>query len=94
MALIKCKDCGTDVSDVAQACPKCAAPLKGIMHDGVNVTMQFTNKNLKLHRLFALLTLVLGLIIGAYSDGIGLQVISSLLIFVSMIWIVVNIIRK
>ena len=28
MALIKCPDCGTDVSDQAVACPKCARPMK------------------------------------------------------------------
>ena len=27
MALIKCPDCGTDVSDAAAACPKCARPI-------------------------------------------------------------------
>jgi len=27
MALIKCPDCGTDVSDAATACPKCARPI-------------------------------------------------------------------
>ena len=29
MALIKCPDCGTDVSDAAAACPKCARPIAG-----------------------------------------------------------------
>jgi hypothetical protein len=33
MPLIKCPDCGTDVSDRAVACPKCAAPLQGISPD-------------------------------------------------------------
>jgi RNA polymerase subunit RPABC4/transcription elongation factor Spt4 len=27
MALIKCKDCGTEISDAAAACPKCGAPV-------------------------------------------------------------------
>lgn len=27
MALIKCPDCGTECSDLALACPKCARPL-------------------------------------------------------------------
>ena len=29
MALIKCPDCGTECSDQAPACPKCARPLSG-----------------------------------------------------------------
>jgi len=28
MALIKCPECGTEVSDKAEKCPKCAYPLK------------------------------------------------------------------
>jgi len=28
MALTKCKECGTEVSKSATACPKCGAPLK------------------------------------------------------------------
>lgn len=28
MALIKCPECGTEVSDKAAACPKCAYPIK------------------------------------------------------------------
>lgn len=28
MALVKCKECGTDISDKAGACPKCGAPAK------------------------------------------------------------------
>jgi len=28
MALIKCKECGTEISDKASTCPKCGAPIK------------------------------------------------------------------
>lgn len=28
MAIIKCKECGNDVSDIAEACPKCGAKVK------------------------------------------------------------------
>lgn len=27
MALVKCRDCGNDVSDAAPACPKCGCPI-------------------------------------------------------------------
>ena len=30
MALIKCDDCGRDVSDRAPACPNCGAPIAGV----------------------------------------------------------------
>lgn len=29
MPLIKCKECGTEVSDKATSCPKCGAPYPG-----------------------------------------------------------------
>jgi len=28
MALIKCPECGTEISDKAEKCPKCAFPIK------------------------------------------------------------------
>ncbi len=31
MALIKCKDCNNDVSDSAEACPKCGAPIPKVV---------------------------------------------------------------
>ena len=36
MALIKCPECGTDVSDAAAACPKCGHPLKATPVGGIN----------------------------------------------------------
>lgn len=30
MALIKCPECGTDVSDKAEKCPKCAYPINTV----------------------------------------------------------------
>ena len=30
MALIKCPECGTEVSDKAEKCPKCAYPIKPV----------------------------------------------------------------
>ncbi len=35
MALIKCPECGQEVSDRAAACPKCAFPLSELRTDGV-----------------------------------------------------------
>lgn len=33
MSLIKCPDCGKDVSDKASACPSCGAPIAAAEHD-------------------------------------------------------------
>ena len=36
MALVKCPECGTDVSSEAAACPKCGHPLQAKPAGGVN----------------------------------------------------------
>jgi len=36
VSLIKCPECGTDVSDAAAACPKCGHPLKATPAGGIN----------------------------------------------------------
>lgn len=35
MALIKCPDCGTEISDQASACPKCARPMTTVQGQAV-----------------------------------------------------------
>lgn len=40
MALIKCPECGTEVSDKAAACPKCAYPLQKVQESHI-VEMSF-----------------------------------------------------
>ncbi len=37
MALIKCHECGTEVSSEAAACPKCGHPLKAKPSGGINM---------------------------------------------------------
>ena len=41
MALIKCPECGQEVSDRAQFCPKCAFPLSELRTDG-DVSIKMT----------------------------------------------------
>lgn len=38
MALINCPDCGTEVSDAAEACPKCARPIASPMYQAPSRT--------------------------------------------------------
>jgi type IV pilus assembly protein PilA len=40
MALVTCPDCGTQVSDQAPACPRCARPLQGMQQQGMQQGMQ------------------------------------------------------
>lgn len=42
MALVKCPDCGQEVSDKAAVCPRCAAPIKSCRPDGeVKIKLSF-----------------------------------------------------
>jgi len=61
MALIKCEECKTEVSDKAIQCPKCACPIKTQMNDHVQ-TIEQTSKNLKLQSLIGSIILILGFI--------------------------------
>lgn len=72
MALIKCPECGTEVSDKAAACPKCGCPiaeentrgplladLKQEQKDTVQ-TIELTGKRYKVQLLFASLLIIVG----------------------------------
>ena len=37
MALIKCTDCATEVSDKATACPKCGRPIRNVLRHVGNI---------------------------------------------------------
>ncbi len=48
MALIKCPECGTEVSDKAAQCPRCAYPLAEMKQDGdVRIKMSGTTARQK-----------------------------------------------
>jgi DNA-directed RNA polymerase subunit RPC12/RpoP len=59
MALIKCPECSTEVSDKAEKCPKCAYPILGQSIQ----TIEQTSKIYKKQIIYGLLVLVLGFII-------------------------------
>lgn len=43
MALQPCRECGTEVSSEAAACPKCAAPIKPVKPKGEGVFLRTLN---------------------------------------------------
>ncbi len=45
MAMIKCPECGKDVSDKAKSCPNCGCPIESLMPSGV-VKIKFSALNL------------------------------------------------
>jgi DNA-directed RNA polymerase subunit RPC12/RpoP len=55
MALIKCSECGSEVSDQAVACPVCGKPLKGKV-----TTIELTSKRWKLVKLISIIGIIIG----------------------------------
>lgn len=56
--LIKCSECGKEISDKAAACPTCGAPVSGNIQ-----TIQETSKKLKAQQFIAVTLLIIGIII-------------------------------
>ena len=65
MAMIKCSECGREISDKAPACPNCAYPLAQLMHSHLggprpSVTIEQTAKTWKALRLLGVLGMIAG----------------------------------
>jgi uncharacterized membrane protein YvbJ len=71
MALIKCSECGNQVSDKARACIHCGAPISESNNKKENVTtVQLTSKEIKKQGcIYPLLLFFLGLIVYAAQGG-------------------------
>ena len=86
MALIKCPDCGKEVSDVAPACPNCGRPIAQQQNKRSfrkTQTIQMTAKRFKVAKLVGLFLLLLGFFV--YSNilpeiGCALLIIGCLII--------------
>ena len=61
MALIKCPECGKEVSDKAPACPSCAYPLQA-------TTIEATGKSWKGTLIVSVLAMIFG-VIGLFASG-------------------------
>lgn len=96
MSLINCPECGTEVSDQAEKCPKCAYPITNNPTNlDVPQLIELTNKKYKIQKIYIILLLVIGfLITGAtmntnpdlqtIGQGIGLFCILG-----SIIWAII-----
>ena len=89
MALIKCPECGTEVSDLAESCPKCAYPIAGggtsQAHSGKIQTIEKTGKFLKLQLLISALLFILGFIVMSAKINGGSQW-AALFVVIGLIW--------
>ncbi len=74
MALIKCSECHSDISERAMSCPKCGNPLKqdgNIKLSDKTQTIQLTNKKWKIVKLISILLFILGWVIFFPAFGKG-----------------------
>jgi DNA-directed RNA polymerase subunit RPC12/RpoP len=68
MALIKCSECGRDVSDQAPACPNCGH----LVNVQTVTTIQLTHKKWKGYKVVGAALILFGfLIAGGGNDGLG-----------------------
>lgn len=97
MPLISCPDCNKDVSDRAQACPNCGAPIAPEFYNsGAGlITIQATKKGLKLHSLGASALIILSLIVVAVigEKPSVLHFIPALLFVGGLGWFIVTQVR-
>jgi uncharacterized membrane protein YvbJ len=92
MAIIKCPECGTEVSDKAEKCPKCAYPFSIASPQVQTQVIELTSKRYKLQKLLSIFASIIGLIIMAIASDSGYsgtQSLGGLLLFVGIIWYIV-----
>ena len=98
MALIKCEECGNQVSTAATACPKCGNPIGS---EGIGTpltTTQLTSKRLKIHIIFSALAFWIGLIwficgFAADQNNPSPSPVAVILLIVGMVWYIITKIR-
>jgi len=95
MALINCPECGTQVSDKAEKCPKCAYPFQGKasnQNEGMKVSeVQLTKKKHKRRFIWAAIMASIGIIFILIGTGNSGEKASSSLI-IGLILLVIAII--
>jgi hypothetical protein len=106
MAIIKCSECGRAVSDKAQACIGCGAPLTADERHAPfrrapvqSPPAPLTAPQLRWRLALATLTLVLGMIVeNTVEHRPGLppvaRTLSALLVIVGLVWLIVAIVQN
>ena len=97
-------ECGIEVSDKAEKCPKCAYPINTQIKEGKIQTIELTSKKYKIQLVLSVLLLSLGLFISLAAAGLaaagGGGTLPALLAFigipsmvVGLIWYIITKIR-
>lgn len=84
MALIKCSECGTEVSDRADKCPKCACPISSGIQTEKAQTIELTGKKFKKNLLIGVALILVAWPAG-YFLGSGTITLTLLIIGVVVI---------
>lgn len=79
MALIKCIECGNEVSDKAEKCPKCAYPISHVHQEKKPQVIEQTSKDLKKKLLISI-----GLIIAGFALMFAIPAIGAILALVGI----------
>lgn len=79
MALIKCIECGTEVSDLAEKCPKCAYPISSKKEEVKVQTIEQTSKKYKMQLVVGVVVLILGFIFLGMFDSKTIGIIFLIL---------------
>ncbi len=97
MALIKCSECDHEVSDKAEACPKCGNPIAAAREAtaaGTQIkTIQETSKKFKLQTLISVSLIIIGVVwvwISRSTQSGEPLVIPLLMIVIGLVWYLVN----
>jgi len=97
MALINCGECNHEVSDKAEACPKCGAPIATARETsaaGAQIrTVQETSKKFKLQTLISVSLIIIGvvwLISVSNNPQSEPSAMPGLFIFIGLVWYIIN----
>jgi len=88
--MIKCSECGTEISDKAEKCPKCACHISSIHAQNKIQTIEQTSKKYKKQIIYAILATIIGVIVmisSASSESRGVITFGILLTLGGLIWL-------
>jgi hypothetical protein len=97
MALIKCPECGREISDKAPNCPNCGyvqdtASVKGSVDDAINVNVnkiEKTGKKWKSMKIWGWISIIVGFcFIGSDPKFEGPFVVGIILLIFGVIWLI------